>query len=160
MTKRDDLRETLEVDDSIRKTMRSNRSKDTGPELALRKAVWNAGMRGYRVNCRKLPGSPDIVFGPAHLAIFVHGCFWHGCPHCQRYRSPRKNAEFWRAKLEENTQRDRRSAARLGELGYEIMVVWECEIEMDLDRCVAAVVAALNSRPRTKGRRAGPCGSF
>src|SRR6185503_18520252 len=99
-------RRRLGVSESIRRTMQSNRSRDTGPELALRHALWRAGLRGYRLNVRSLPGSPDIVYGRVRLAVFVHGCFWHGCASCANYRPPKKNARFWREKLAENQLRD------------------------------------------------------
>src|SRR5687767_15564066 len=83
------LRETMVVAESTRRSMQGNRSEGTKPELAFRKALWQAGLRGYRKNSKKLPGSPDVVFGKSKLAVFVHRCFWHGCPHCQRNRSPK-----------------------------------------------------------------------
>ena len=123
------LRETWEVREATRKTMQANRGKDTKPELTLRRALWAAGLRGYRKNVRKLPGTPDIVFGPARLAIFVHGCYWHSCPTCTRNRTPKTNAAYWQAKFAGNQERDARNQAKLSEMGWRVLVVWECELK-------------------------------
>jgi DNA mismatch endonuclease, patch repair protein len=139
------LRETLVVSEATRKTMRGNRHRDTVPETTLRKALWRAGLRGYRVNVRSLPGSPDVVFTRAKLAVFVHGCFWHGCPNCDNYRLPKTNSAFWAAKLQENQTRDARAQAALREAGYSILVLWECQIERQLDATVALVRSHLQS---------------
>jgi len=145
VAKRDQLRETNIVSDAISRTMRSNRSRDTGPELTLRKALWKAGLRGYRVNVRKLPGSPDIVYVGRRVAIFVHGCFWHRCPHCNNYRLPKTNTEFWRQKLEENARRDECANEALTKLGFDVIIVWECQIGGALDTAVNAVRSSLGA---------------
>src|ERR1051326_4789677 len=123
MAKRDSLRETLVVSEAIRRTMRGNRSKDTIPEIRFRQALWRSGVRGYRLHMKALPGSPDLTFTKKRLAVFVHGCFWHGCPHCTNYREPKTNSRFWRNKLEENKARDRRSIQRLEDLGMTVKIV-------------------------------------
>jgi DNA mismatch endonuclease (patch repair protein) len=125
--------------------MRGNKSRDTKPELALRRAIWAAGLRGYRVHRKGLPGSPDIAFGRARLAIFVDGCFWHGCPAC--YRAPKTRSEFWRIKVETNQRRDRRDEARLTELGWSVIRIWECELRAD-PAAFAAEVRSLVSATR------------
>ncbi len=108
--------------------MQANRGKDTKPELALRRALWAAGLRGYRKNVRKLPGSPDVVFGPAKLVVFVHGCYWHSCPTCTRNRIPKTNAAYWQAKFAGNRKRDERNLVKLEAEGWRILVLWECEL--------------------------------
>lgn len=123
------LRETWVVAEGTARAMRGNRGKDTKPELTLRQALWKAGLRGYRKNVRKLPGKPDVVFGRAKVAVFVHGCYWHQCPRCARNRTPRTNAAFWQAKFEGNRERDARDQAALEALGYSVLVLWECEIK-------------------------------
>ena len=123
------LRETWVVREATAKTMRANRSTDTKPELALRKALWAAGLRGYRKNVRKLPGTPDVVFGRARLAVFVHGCYWHQCPRCTRNRVPKTNAAYWEAKFSANAARDARQEAALVEAGWRVLVLWECELK-------------------------------
>lgn len=137
--RRTQLRDTLVVSEATRKTMRANRSKDTIPELTLRKALWNAGLRGYRVNVRSLPGTPDVVFTRAKLAVLVHGCFWHGCPNCTRYRLPKTNSAFWAAKLQENRDRDARARQGLIETGYSVEVIWECQVEQNLEAVVGHI---------------------
>ena len=124
------LRETLVVAESTRRSMQSNRSKDTKPELALRAALWQAGLRGYRKNVRSLPGTPDVVFGRARLAVFVHGCFWHGHG-CGKAKTPTQNRAFWLAKVELNQQRHERHLAELAGRGYRTLTVWECELGSD-----------------------------
>jgi DNA mismatch endonuclease (patch repair protein) len=111
--------------------MQGNTSVETGPEIALRRALWAAGLRGYRKNVRKLAGRPDVVFGKAKLAVFVHGCFWHGCPVCTRNRTPKQNAAYWKAKVETNQARDVRNQIDLEAAGYRVLVVWECELKRD-----------------------------
>ena len=120
------LRETLVVAESTRRSMQGNRSKDTKPELALRRALWGSGLRGYRKNVRKLPGTPDIVYGPKRVAIFVHGCFWHVHEGCRLAATPSTRPEFWRAKLGRNVERDSDAIAMLAMLGWRVLVVWEC----------------------------------
>ena len=99
--------------------------KNTSPELKLRKMLWEAGIRGYRVHY-KLPGKPDIVFTRKKTAVFVDGCFWHKCPVC--FRPPATNAEFWNEKLQKNVEHDQRVNRELEELGWTVLRFWEHEI--------------------------------
>ena len=122
------LRETLIVAESTRRSMQGNRSEGTKPEINFRKALWDAGLRGYRKNAKRLPGTPDVVYGRAKLAVFVHGCFWHGCPKCTRNRSPKTNALYWSTKVETNRERDERQKAALEAMGYRVLELWECEV--------------------------------
>lgn len=124
------LRETLVVAESTRKSMKSNRSQGTKPEIALRKALWAAGLRGYRKNVRSLPGTPDIVFNSHKVAIFVHGCFWHG-HQCQKARLPKQNRAFWAEKLKRNAERHEKNQGMLEELGFTVLTAWECELQAD-----------------------------
>lgn len=126
--------------------MQGNRGRDTKPELNLRRALWAAGLRGYRKNVAKLPGRPDVVFGRARLAIFVHGCYWHSCPHCTRNLTPKTNAAYWQAKFATNRERDARQQAELAVKGWRVMVVWECELkamETVVERVREAVYGSL-----------------
>lgn len=109
------------------KIMRAVRQKDTRPELLLRRAIHAAGGR-YRLHPRALPGSPDIVFPRRKLAVFVHGCFWHGHA-CRAGRPPATRTEYWLPKLEENRRRDARKIEELRVLGWHVAVVWECELK-------------------------------
>lgn len=103
------------------------RSKDTGPELSLRRALWKAGAR-YRLHSGHLPGQPDIVFPGNRIALFVHGCFWHRHDCSLGNREPKSNVEFWRAKFEQNVVRDRRVEQQLTDDGWTVITVWECEL--------------------------------
>lgn len=104
------------------------RSKDTKPELALRSALHGMGFR-FRVNARQLPGKPDIVLPKHRTVIFVHGCFWHRHEGCKVASTPKTNTGFWEEKFARNVERDRSTTRKLGQLGWEIMVVWECELK-------------------------------
>ena len=139
------LRETSVVAEATRRSMQGNRSTNTSPEVKLRKALWAAGLRGYRKNVRKLPGKPDIVFGRAKLAIFVNGCYWHQCPKCTRNRAPKTNARYWAAKFEANQQRDQRIHAELAALGYVVCVAWECDVKSNLEALLADIKSRLTS---------------
>lgn len=122
--------------------MRANRRRNTGPELALRAALRAAGLLGYRVDLKGVPGRPDIAFTRHKLAVFVHGCFWHRCPSC-RLELPKSNRAFWRHKFEANQERDERKRLGLEAIGWGVLEIWECEIERDLARCVARVERAI-----------------
>ena len=118
------------------------KTRDTAAEVALRRALWARGRR-YRLHA-KLPGRPDVVFPGKRLAVFVDGCFWHGCP--EHYTAPATNSPFWQRKLEENTTRDRRVDRQLAEQGWRVLRLWEHEVEGSLDDAVERIVAALDER--------------
>ena len=105
------------------------KSKDTKPEWRVRRAIHAAGLR-YLLHDRRLPGKPDLVFPSRRLALFVHGCFWHRHrdPACPFARLPKTRLEFWLGKLEANAARDLVTEARLREMGWNVAVVWECEV--------------------------------
>lgn len=113
------------------------RAKDSKPEMQLRRLVHGLGFR-YRLHARDLPGKPDLVLPRWRAVIFMHGCFWHRHPGCALARLPKSKLDFWQTKLEANRQRDRLNQQRLRELGWRVLVVWECELK-HLDR-VARVV--------------------
>jgi len=115
------------------------RAKNTGPELLLRKALWADGLR-FRLKSSLL-GRPDIVFLGKRLAIFVDGCFWHGCPH--HGVRPKTNRDFWRKKLSANISRDARVTERLRADGWHVLRIWEHEIEANIADAVAKVSAAI-----------------
>jgi DNA mismatch endonuclease, patch repair protein len=106
--------------------MQSVRRRGTKPELCVRRVLSDLKIR-YRVNVRGLPGSPDIANAARHFAIFVHGCFWHRHPGCRHASTPATNGAFWEAKFEANVRRDRRKKRVLREMGYRVLVVWECQ---------------------------------
>jgi len=118
--------------------MSSNKGKNTKPEQALRKALWYAGIKGYRLNWKKAPGRPDIAFPGKKIAIFVNGCFWHRCERC--YTSlPKTNTNFWLNKFSKNKDRDERKNQELISLGWTVITIWECDIKNRLSTTVEMV---------------------
>jgi DNA mismatch endonuclease (patch repair protein) len=116
------------VDQATRSRMMSRiRNRDTAPEMAVRRELYRLGIR-YRLHNSQLPGRPDIVIGQQRTVIFVHGCYWHRHPGCRLAYTPKSNVEFWLTKLEGNARRDTENQARLAELGWRVIVIWECEI--------------------------------
>ena len=107
--------------------MAAIRSKDTKPEMLVRRFLHAAGYR-YRLHDRKLPGCPDLVFPNLHTVIFIHGCFWHGHENCNYFRLPKSNIEFWEQKIKNNVARDVRNENELKSLGWRVIRVWECDI--------------------------------
>lgn len=108
--------------------MRAVKGRDTGPELKLRKALHARGFR-YRLNDRRLPGSPDLVFPKHRAVLFVHGCFWHGHDCARGRRKPKTNAAYWRAKIARNVERDQEAVAALRRMGWRIKISWECDLQ-------------------------------
>ena len=104
------------------------KTRDTKPELALRHALWELGVRGWRCHRRDLPGRPDIAFGPARLAVFVDGAFWHGHP--SKYKAG-QSGEFWDRKISENVARDRRTNTELAAIGWAVIRLWDYEVLAD-----------------------------
>ena len=107
--------------------MAAIKGKDTKPEMIVRKYLFSRGLR-YRVNNRKLPGSPDIVLKKYKTVVFVDGCFWHAHRGCKYYRLPKSNVDFWRAKIARNIARDYVNNVDLELAGWKVIRVWECEI--------------------------------
>jgi len=103
------------------------RSKNTKPEILLRKALWRLGFR-YIVNDHRLPGSPDIVLPKYRTVVFVHGCFWHGHIGCKKYTIPDTNPVFWSTKIVRNQARDQDVWRQLEAKGWNVIVIWECEL--------------------------------
>lgn len=128
---------------SVRKRMQEQRTADTEPELQLRRLLHAAGLR-YRVNCRVTPtlkGRADIVFRPSKVAVFIDGCFWHGCP--EHYRAPASNPEYWGPKIDGNRLRDADTNRILEHEGWLVLRFWEHE-----DMTAAAGVVAMAVRQR------------
>ena len=107
--------------------MASVKTKNTAPEVKLRSILHRNGFR-FRLNRKDLPGKPDIVLPKYKAVIFVHGCFWHGHD-CKRGRRPQTNKEFWNEKIDGNIKRDKVNEIKLKELGWRVLVVWQCEIK-------------------------------
>ena len=105
------------------------RSKNTKPELILRKALFARGFR-YRVNDKRLPGRPDIVFPKYKTVIFIHGCFWHGHDKgCIDSHIPKTNSEYWLAKIKKNKERDENNQSQIQSMGWNVLTIWDCEIQ-------------------------------
>lgn len=128
------------------------RGADTKPEMRLRRRLWADGLR-YRVHAKTPGGRPDLVFKGPRVAVFVDGCFWHGCP--DHYVRPRSSSAFWSGKLADNVARDRRQTLTLEEAGWSVCRFWEHEIFVELNRVVAVIKAAIlhggsppDNRPR------------
>ena len=127
------------------------RSRDTSPELAVRKYLHRSGLR-FRLHCTKLPGKPDLVFPGRGALVLVHGCFWHGCPRCvDGTRRVKSNVPYWSSKVEGNRARDKRNVVALRRLGWSVFTVWECEVKNE--RRLARLVKRIKAlRPQTAGR--------
>ena len=110
------------------RNMAAIRSVNTKPELLVRRHLWRLGFR-YSLNSGRLPGHPDIVLRKYRTCIFVNGCFWHGHDGCRYFIWPKNNAEFWKAKISGNIQRDAQCIHLLKDLGWNVLVVWECELK-------------------------------
>ncbi|MBQ1725539.1 MAG: DNA mismatch endonuclease Vsr [Muribaculaceae bacterium] len=108
--------------------MSSVRSKDTRPEMVVRRYLWQQGFH-YRLHDRSLPGSPDIVLRRLRAVVLVNGCFWHGHEGCAKFRLPQSNTPFWRTKIARNRARDYRNTRLLRWMGWHVFVVWECQLE-------------------------------
>lgn len=108
--------------------MRQVKGRDTTPELAVRKLLWRLGAR-YRLHRKDLPGHPDIVMPGRKLAIFVHGCFWHGHDCARGARVPKQNRAYWEGKVGRNRARDAANLEKLEALGWRVLTVWECELK-------------------------------
>jgi DNA mismatch endonuclease (patch repair protein) len=133
-----------------RRIMQANRSRDTGPELALRRLLHAQGLR-YRVAARPLKGvrrTADIVFGPARVAVFVDGCFWHSCP--DHATNPQTNSRYWAPKLKRNVERDRETDELLAAAGWLPVRVWEHE---DPEEAAKRIAETVEERRQGTGRR-------
>jgi len=119
---------TTDVYDAAKRSAVMARVKSTGtkPELLIRRILTDLGAR-YRLHRKDLPGSPDVVMPGRRLAIFVHGCFWHGHDCARGARKPKANAAYWSAKIARNRSRDEKALRDLSAVGYSVLVVWECE---------------------------------
>ena len=117
-----------------RRIMQAVRSKDTGPELVVRRLLHGMGYR-YRLHRKDLPGRPDVALGPRRKAIFVHGCFWHGHD-CPKGRLPKSRLDYWRPKVDKNRERDRTNEEQLKSLGWSVLTIWQCETR-DLEALAA-----------------------
>jgi DNA mismatch endonuclease (patch repair protein) len=118
------------TDEKTSQRMKRVLGADTTPEKVVRRALTRLRLR-YSLHCRDLPGKPDIVFQGRKKVIFVHGCFWHRHKGCRRSSSPRKNISLWKEKFDRTVVRDRANVRRLRQMGWKVLVVWECQVNDD-----------------------------
>lgn len=146
------------VDQTSRRTMLANRRRDTSPELAVRRRLHAAGLR-YRVDFPPLGGRrrADIVFTKQRIAVFVDGCFWHGCP--RHATTPKRNAEYWVPKLERNAQRDRETNAMLLEAGWISLRFWEHEPPESVASLIVRAVSTVRDGTQAVTRPGGSQGT-
>ena len=130
-----DKRSPVPFNENVSRVMSSNKAKNTKPELRLRKALYADGIRGYRLNWKKVPGRPDIAFPGRKISIFINGCYWHRCPHCE-LPLPKTNTEFWKEKFDKNIKRDKKKEKELLDLGWTVLVFWECKIKTNIKDCI------------------------
>jgi len=109
------------------------RGKETKPEILVRKFLFLKGFR-YRINDKRYPGKPDIVLPKYHTIIFIHGCFWHGHENCKAAKLPGTNKDFWKKKISDNIVRDRKNIGKLRGEGWNVIIIWLCEIKNKSDR--------------------------
>lgn len=124
--------------------MKNIRNKGTKPELLFRKSLWGKGYR-YRVNFKKLAGSPDIVLSRYKVAIFIDGEFWHGYNWKQKRERIKSNRQFWIPKIERNMERDQENNNSLKDAGYMVFRFWESEVKKDVETCVQKVIEYIKS---------------
>jgi DNA mismatch endonuclease, patch repair protein len=124
------------------------RTRDTGPELALRKELWSLGVRGWRLHPKSLPGRPDLVFRGSQLAIFVDGAFWHGHPDYYKGQS----GPFWDRKIARNRARDRTVDEELVQLGWNVLRFWDFQVERSASDCAETVREALRHETNKRSR--------
>ena len=130
------------VSEQRSRNMSAIKSKNTKPEIAVRKLLHSMGYR-FRLHRKDLPGSPDIVLPKYKTVIFVHGCFWHRHQNCKYASNPKTRREFWEKKFKENIERDKKTQEKLKNLGWKTKIVWECEIKKQ-DKLIKKIEDFLN----------------
>lgn len=147
------MKQTQKVDAPVLNTtpqrsynMSRIRSKNTTQERIVRSELWHRGYR-YRLNDKRLPGTPDLVLPKYRAVIFINGCFWHGHRGCPKYVAPKANAEFWKEKISRNIDRDELNSQRLDPLAWTVITVWECELtkKTDHEATIARIEADLQA---------------
>lgn len=140
--------------------MASIHSSATKPEILVRRWLWDHGYR-YRLNVKGVPGKPDIVMRRYHTAIFVNGCFWHGHENCSNYRKPKTNVEFWENKIRRNQQRDQQNYQVLKNNGWQVIIVWECQLSANrIEQTMCKVELLLNDKLLSLYRKHKPITYF
>lgn len=142
----------MSVDELRSRIMRAVKSKDTRPEIVVRRLMHGMGFR-FRLHRKDLPGSPDLVFASQRKVIFVHGCFWHGHDCARGSRLPKTNVDYWKTKIDRNCKRDDEAIRLLNKAGWESCVVWECELRNvdNLRAKLLSFMADINDRKKSDG---------
>lgn len=130
------------------------RSKDTKPEMVVRRHLHALGFR-FRLHSHKLPGHPDIVLPKWHTVVFVNGCFWHRHKGCKTATMPKSNVEFWQAKFDRNVARDKKEHAALEAAGWHVIVLWECEVKKRLETLPREIMKQRTTKAQDGGGRKG-----
>lgn len=104
------------------------KAKNTKPEMLVRQFLFAKGLR-YKIHDKSLPGKPDLIFPKYKTLIFVHGCFWHGHKNCKYFRMPKSKLDYWEPKISKNIQNDKRNIRILKEMGWKVIVIWECQLK-------------------------------
>ena len=134
-----DKRSPVPKSASVSKLMSANKYKNSTPELIFRKHLWKYGLKGYRVHYKKVPGRPDFAFVSKKIAVFINGCYWHRCPHCN-LAMPKNNIDFWKDKFERNVKRDKNKIEMLHAMGWKTITIWECNIKNNLESEISKVL--------------------
>lgn len=122
------------------------KATDTKPEEMVRKYLFAAGLR-YRKNDKRFPGKPDIVLPKYRTVVFVNGCFWHGHEGCKYFKWPKSNQEFWKQKIQANQERDQQKTKELEELGWHVIIVWECSLKGNSENMLMNLLSEITSQP-------------
>lgn len=126
-----------------KKCMSHIKRRDTKAEVIFRKAIWNNGIKGYRIDVN-LPGRPDIYFPRYKIAIFIDGCFWHKCPEC--FVEPKSNQEYWLPKIDRNVERDKENEIKLNQIDIDVIRFWEHDVKQNLDNIVDDFINAYEKK--------------
>jgi len=121
------------------------KGKDTKIEVQVRKWLFANGFR-FRKNDKRYPGTPDIVLPKYRTIIFVNGCFWHGHMNCKLYVRPKSNTEFWEKKIKRNRERDKRNIDELRNMGWNVVIIWECELKSNIEEILRTVVCQMHTQ--------------
>ena len=139
--------------DTVSKSQRSYnmsriKSKDTGPEMTVRKKLFSRGLR-YRLHVKTLPGKPDLVVKKYKVIVDVRGCFWHGHKNCKYSSQPKSNSQYWTEKIDKNKDRDHKNTQKWKELGFNVFTIWECETKNDgaLSLIIDKIMNSKNKQP-------------
>lgn len=136
------------MSDSLSKEKRSEvmskiKNKDTKIEIQVRHWLYNQDIR-YRKNCKSIVGNPDIAIRKYKIAIFVHGCFWHGHENCRNFRMPKSNIAYWENKIKKNIDRDLYNIEHLKKNGWNVFVIWDCQLKKDFNKTMSELLLEIN----------------